>query len=297
MKSKVVFLLGLLCFGVSVLVVQGYCATKQKKLAANWKRHISEDWLVDGAGWESYRVPQRTYTKYLSRGAKLTCEDIQPQGGTIIQHDQIGDTWYEFQQNGSMGRMMSVTSGGYRHFSWMYTDHAYPPGPRGVDANCKDPVGTYIGHVHADYGDFNAGYSNQTHLHDGTSVIVHHRTAGTPVWASVLTLADGLCSSSFSKHWDLPDAILGATSGQAGMWPKAEVSYDSSGLDYIHIVMTEGNVDPVPVMVGYERCYISPTNPDTLYCQSYVYGATATYAIKSNENGLGWWLSLLSLKG
>jgi hypothetical protein len=158
-----------------------------------------------------------------------------------------------------------------------------------VDANCKDPGGTYIGQVHADFGDFNSGYSNQTHLHDGTSVVIHHRTAGTPIWATTLTIDDDICGGFFTKHWDLPDVIVGAPSGQPGQWPKAEVLYNSEdGIDYIHVVMTEG--DPtggVPVMVAYERCFISPTHGDTVYCQSYVSAATATYAIKVNQNGLG----------
>ncbi len=287
MKPKTLTLLVLLYVGVTIFGAPAFAATAQKGSNAKWMRHISEDWRVDGAGWESYRVPRRVYAKYLSGGAKLTCEDIQPQDGTIIQHDQIGDTWYDFQKNGSMGRMISVTPDGYRHFSWMYCDGIYPGVPRFVDANCKNPLGTYIGQVHADYG--NSGYSNQTHLHDGTSVVIHHRTAGTPTWASVLTLADAVCSGSFSKHWDLPDWIAGNTSGEEGMWPKAEVLYDPlEEIDYIHVVMTEGNTaGGVPVMVAYERCYISPTNPDTLYCQSYVNSAPATYAIKVNQNGLG----------
>ncbi len=285
MKPKMLKLLVIPLAGLGILAVQGFSATAPQKAKS---RHISEDVRVDGAGWELYRAPSTAYLKYPAGGAKLTCEDIIPEVGAIIQHDQIGDTWYDLQQNASMGRMISVTNGGYRHFSWTYSDHEYPPGPRGVDANCKDPSGVYIGQVHADYGMFNAGSSNQTHLHDGTSVIIHHRTAGTPVWSTVLTVDDDVCGGFFTKHWDIPDWIQGNTSGEAGMWPKAEVLYDPYyAIDYIHIVMAEGNLDPVPVMVAYERCYVSPTNGDTLYCQSFVNGATATYAIKVNQNGLG----------
>ncbi|NIM96826.1 MAG: hypothetical protein GTO24_01700, partial [candidate division Zixibacteria bacterium] len=271
------------------LIFTGGAFAAAKRSDVKWTRHISEDWNVDGSGYESLQVPQRAYSKYSGSGAKLTCADIAPEVGTIIQHDQIGDTWYDFQKNASMGRMISVTSSGYRHLSWMYTDHAYPPGPRGVDANCKDPSGTYIGQVHADYGDMNSGYSNQTHLHNGTSVIIHHRTATTPTWWSTLTLDDDLCGGFFTKHWDLPDNIVGNTSGQLGSWPKAEVLYNSEdGIDYIHIVMTEGNTaGGVASMLAYERCYISPTNADTLYCQCYVNGAPATYAMNVNQNGLG----------
>ena len=285
MKPKMLKLLVIPLAVFGILAGQGFSATAPEKPKT---RHVSEDIRVDAAGWEMYGPPARAYAKYPVAGAKLTCWDAQPEVGTIIQHDQIGDTWYDFQKIGSMGRMISVTYDGHRHISWTYSDHEYPPGPRGVDANCKDPGGAYIGQVHADYGTVNAGYSNQTHLHDGTSLIIHHRTAGTPKWYSTLTLDDDVCGGFFTKHWDVPDWIQDNTSGEAGMWPKAEVLYDAvSGIDYIHIVMTEGNTQPVPVLLGYERCFVSPTNAETLYCQNYVNGATATYGVKVNTNGLG----------
>jgi hypothetical protein len=291
MKVKALTFLVVLCFGLGMLAGEAFSATAQKSSGVKWIRHISEDVLVDAPGSEFYQTP-KAVTRYLMGGAKLTCEDIQPEVGIIIQHDQIGDTWYDYQKNGSMGRMISVTSGGYRHVSWTYSDHEYPPGPRYVDANCKDPAGTYIGQVHAD-GDAtpnNAGYSNQSHLNDGTSVIISHRTAGTPTWWSTLTIDDDVCGGFFTKHWDLTDNIVGNTSGELGAWPRCEVLYclDETVYpephDYIHIVMTEGNVNPVPEMVAYERCYISKTNPDTLYCESPGYGP---YALNKNQNGLG----------
>jgi hypothetical protein len=287
MKAKTLTFLVVLCLALGMLAGEAFSATAQKSSGVIRMRHISEDVLMDAPGSEFYQAP-RAVTKYIMGGAKLTCEDIQPEVGIIIQHDQIGDTWYEFQKNASMGRMISVTSGGYRHISWMYTDHVYPPGPRFIDANCKDPAGAYIGQVHADGGDVNAGYCNQTHLHDGTSVIIGHRTAGTPIWSTTLIVDDDVCGGFFTKHWDLPDFIVGAPSGEDGMWPKAEVMYKAEdGIDYIHIAMTEGDLTAGANLLAYERCFISPTNGDTVYCQSYVNAATATYPIKVNQNGLG----------
>jgi hypothetical protein len=129
----------------------GAFAAAKKSSDVKWTRHISQDWNVDGSGYESFNVPQRAYSKYLTGGAKLTCTDIQPEVGIIIQHDEIGDTWYDFQKNGAMGRMISVTSGGYRHISWMYTDHEYPPGMPTVripvalmSARCMQMVATLM---------------------------------------------------------------------------------------------------------------------------------------------------------
>jgi hypothetical protein len=137
MRPKILKFLPILFVVFGILVAQGFSATAPQKPKT---RHISEDIRVDAAGWEMYRPLARAYAKYPVAGAKLGCLDIQPEVGTIIQHDQIGDTWYDFQKNGSMGRMISVTNGGYRHFSWTCSDHPYPLGPRGVDASCSEPA-------------------------------------------------------------------------------------------------------------------------------------------------------------
>ena len=239
MKRKMLIFLVLVCFGLGVFVVQGFSATAWQRTKL---RHICQDNLVDAPGFELHRAPYKALSRYTTLGLKYqaNCENINPEAGTVVEHDQIGDTWYDFQQNESMGRMISVTNNGYRHFSWMFCDHPYPPGPRYVDANCRDPLGNYIGQVHADGGDVNAGYSNQTHLHDGTSVVIYHRTAGSPEWYTSLTLDSSVCSGLFERHWDIPDYITGQMSDNPGIWPKAEVMYDAmEDRDYIHILHRE----------------------------------------------------------
>ncbi|HEX7402005.1 MAG TPA: hypothetical protein VF369_07485, partial [candidate division Zixibacteria bacterium] len=140
-------------------------------------------------------------------------------------------------------------------------------------------------------GGTNAGYANQSHLTDGTSLVIYHRTAGTPIWSVSITADDAPCGGFFSRHWDLPDYILNAPSALAGEWPKFEVQYDNvSGKDYIHVVMTEGNTaGGVPVMVAYERCWIKDSTglTDPMYCQSYRGGATQTYRMLPGVAGGG----------
>ena len=69
-------------------------------------------------------MPIAKYPAYVGKGPEVTCDDIDPQLGSsyIITHEQIGHTWYDFQKNAAMARMISVTTTGYRHFSWMFTD-------------------------------------------------------------------------------------------------------------------------------------------------------------------------------
>ncbi|MGB8657881.1 MAG: dockerin type I repeat-containing protein [Candidatus Zixiibacteriota bacterium] len=291
MKTKLLTFVVLVCIGLLVLAAEVFSAAPWQKSKL---RSVYEDANEDaptgtkycpkfGSNYLPSRITAGHGTIY-----PTNCEDIQPAVGHIIQHDQIGDTWYEFQQNGSMGRMISVTADGYRHFSWMYTNCVYPGGDcyRYVDANCENPGNVFMGQAHADGGpDKKAGYCNQDHLHDGTSVIIHHRTGGTPVWASTLTMADGPGSNSFSRHWDIPDSLPDAM--WAGEWPKAAVLFDSAqNRDYIHVVMNEG-YSPCggPEKIGYERCYLGAN--DTLVCQCYYGGATATYKIPKNVNGPG----------
>jgi hypothetical protein len=281
----------LLCILLMLTTAEAFSATKEKKFK---KRHISEDVRLDGAEDQLYPAQLRGISKHPVSGRQydLTCADINPEMGQqyIIQHDQIGHTWYDIQQTGSMGRMISVTFDGYRHFSWMFTDGPYgAPYYRYIDANCKDPLNEYLGQVHVYGGQYkNAGYSNQTHLHDGRSVVIYHRTAGQagdPRTWSMLSIADDLCGDQFSRHWDIPDSILYEPSGHNGEWPKVEVKYDEgTQKDYIHIVMTEGNTaGGVPVMIAYQRCYLGE-DPDTLYCQAYVNGSTQTYPLCANIN-------------
>jgi hypothetical protein len=241
---------------------------------------------------ENY-IPPRPPSKYPVNGIKYSanCVSIAPEMGVKIEHSQIGTTWYDFQQNGSMGRMISVTNQGYRHFSWMYVNGVYPGNPRYVYVNGEDSLGSYIGQRSADGGTTNAGYCNQTHLQDGASILIYHRTAGSPIWYTSITSGNSLGSNLFDRHWDIPDYITSAPSGQRGMWPQAEVKHDTAtGRDYIHVVMTEGNTaGGVPVMVAYERCYIEdgPNLLDTMICQSFQGGSIQTYKVVAGANGGG----------
>ncbi|MGB2770036.1 MAG: hypothetical protein WBC88_09965, partial [Candidatus Zixiibacteriota bacterium] len=102
----------------------------------------------------------------------------------------------------------------------------------------------------------------------------------------MLTADEAFCSGYFSRHWDIPDYITGASSGTRGHWPKAEVSYDpDEGRDYIHLVMTEGIRGLELRMLAYERCYLGLN--DTLICECYEGGATKTYKIPVNQTGEG----------
>ena len=287
MKTKLLTFLVFICFGSIILVVEGFSAVK-KTSDAHWSRPITE--LAPAP--ETGVFPSAPY-QYPTGGLKYntSCTDILPEVGTIIQHDQIGDTWYDYQHNGSVGRKISVTNSGYRHFSYMYTNGPYPGRARGVYANCKDPSGGYLGTATVEISATTTpGYCNQTHLHDGKSVVIYHKSnppSPSYYWATTLSKDNVVCGGFFTRHWDLPDYITNSPSGAPGMWPKAEVRYDdSTGIDYIHIVMTEASTaSGMPVMVAYERCYFGSN--DSVICQAYQGGSTKRYAVFHDVTGPG----------
>ncbi len=287
MKTKLLVCPVFLCFGWMLLVGGIHSAevghNKPKSVPISSLAPAPED-----------HIPPTITHKYPINGIKYsgTCTDIVPQVGTVIEHIQIGSTWYDFQQYGSMGRMNSVTNDGYCHFSWMYSNQPYSSSdPRYIDVNCEDPLGSFIGQKHADGGTVASGYSNQTHLHDGTSLIIHHRTAGSPIWYTTITAANGLGSASFDRHWDIPDYHSNLPTDVPGEWPKGVVLYDSTtGRDYIHVVMAQGETSGgISNLIAYERCYIKdgPGLLDTMICQNFQDDSTKTYKVVAGANGGG----------
>jgi hypothetical protein len=200
------------------------------------------------------------------------CDDIDPECGvTVIQHDQWGSTYYDYQQNGSMGRMIAVGPGGYKHMIFHETRGPYSNTtyPRYVTYNCKDPLNNWLDPIRIDGGtDINAGYANIGVLHNGRAVVIYHRSfppAPAYHWATTLALGDkgGICSGSFIDKYDVPDWL---GSAENGMWPKMGIVYDSQDTDYIHIGMTESTPWGDNFRLGYVRCHL--IHGDTLLCET-----------------------------
>ena len=288
MKTKLLVCLIFLCWGLILMMGGAYSAEVGQNKPE--KVHIS----TMAPAPENGMPPAPS--KYITGGVKYAgqCTDIAPEAGIKIEHTQIGSTWYDFQKNGSMGRMIAVTSDGWREDSWMYTAGAYPGVGRYIRANQETPGNSWVGAINADGGTgINSGYSNQSYLDgpgadNGASVLIFHRTAGTPIWYTTLCVDDVAGGNYFTRKFDVPDYITG--SAYQSEWPKTVVMYGASaGKDYIHIVGTEGNTTGgVPVMVTYVRCYIKngPALLDTLVCQTYD-GSAKTYKVVAGANGGG----------
>ena len=276
MKKSLAFLVSA-CLVAGVFVAEGFPATAKKKVKV---RHISEDVRVDAPGYELQLPFSRTPAKYRATAAGYNgdCFNIIPDSelDPPVEHDQVGTTWYDFQKNGSMGRMISVTSNGYRHISWMWSAASYPGTQRRVYARSKPEAGAWGTPYEVGLGAVNSGYSNQTHFNDGTPVVIFHRTGIGGNWC-YLSIADAAAvDPQFTRKWDLPDAMLDAPSGEPGAWPKCEVLYcvdstvyQAGPLSYIHIIENEGNTaGSAESWIGYLRCYVDPSDSNNLKCQT-----------------------------
>ena len=134
MRHRVSTLLVVLCL-VPLLLSAAIASTDRKESGGKRARHISED------VYPSERVSAPSADKYQATVARdeSDCYNLipDPEVPAATEHDLVGLTWYEYQQNGSMGRMISVTSagtGGYRHISWTWTAGVYPGTQRRVYA-------------------------------------------------------------------------------------------------------------------------------------------------------------------
>jgi hypothetical protein len=216
-------------------------------------------------------VPPKVSTGYPTTGIKYrtTSYDISPQAGTIIQLDSIGSTWYDYQKNGSMGRMIAVSPSGHREIAFMNVQGGpFPDNPRYITYNCKSPEGVWCcDTTNVDGGSgINPGFCNNDVMHDGREVVIYHRHFD--YWYVTLAMGDTglLCSSGndFDIKYDLPDSLGGE---YGGMWPKMGIIHDAMvDTDYIHVVMNGGGPEPANRLLGYVRCRLITS--DTLLCDT-----------------------------
>jgi len=202
------------------------------------------------------------------------CTDINPEVPVAPNMPMtMGYTYYDYQKNGSMGRMIAVGPAGHRHFIFHETrgDYSDPNTyPRYITYNCWDGVGAPVGATWVDGGvGINAGYAQMLTLHDGREVILYHR-GETPAWNTSLLIGDDgyICSGYFTAMYDLPDKIdAPASATPAGYWPKGCVVYDAVvDTDYIHYLANENNGElGGDQTFGYARCVFKG---DVLTCLS-----------------------------
>jgi hypothetical protein len=221
-------------------------------------------------------MPNFAPSPVIYEGSKAAdCTAIDPDSGVVvIQIDQWGSTWYDYQKNGSMGRMIAVSSTGQREAAYMELPvPPYPPNPRFVTYNCKNALNAWCGTITVDGGtNINAGYVNSCVLHNGQEALIYHKAGSDEPWGTVMTMGDAgqACahSNTFTNKYDIPDSMYpGNLYANRGMWPKMEIVYNAvADTDYMHIVMTEGKTSGGDQRLGYVRCHLLPVG--NLLCET-----------------------------
>ena len=168
-----------------------------------------------------------------------------------------GTTWYDFQHNGSAGKMISVDDAGYVHLVWMKGLTSVIGGDRRIYYNVWDPItqnllfgatGTQTD------GGTRAGYASQALLPGGWCFPAYHESRNnvTGVHATE-SMAFQPRAGSFTGTQ--PAYIYEAGQPLQLIWPKVAVGHDST----IHMISTEspnsGNT------TGPDRIYYSRGRP------------------------------------
>jgi hypothetical protein len=299
-KPKAILFLVIFCLALGFLAADGLCTTAKKVSADGKELRLKSENVYPPEEMQAVSSP----SKYSTAGSKddADCLDLipDPEVPAVTEHDIIGTTWYDFQKNGSMGRMISVTTaalGGYRHISWMWTAGVYPGVPRRVYARSKPAAGAWSTLQEVGLGTVNSGYCNHTHLYNGTSVSLFHRT-GLGGNYSYMAMADGPAANPlYTRKWDLPDDMPEAPSGELGAWPKGDILYvedtiqPGGPINYLHLIETESALTAGALQwIGYLRCWIDADDVNILHCQTpntggQVYDITANTAFQDEVYG------------
>jgi hypothetical protein len=291
MKTKI-FMISVLTLVVLLIFAGGALAAHKAKPSTIKVIKANDVLPVDGGEPQAYFGP----TPVMYERAITACDSIHPDPAvTILQLDQWGTTYFDYQKNGSMGRMIAVGPAGEREMVYMRTRGPYSTTyPRYITYNCKNWSGSWC---QGDTGRNvdggvarNAGYVNIAAMHDGREVVIYHRTgylSGETPWNTSLSVGDPgfVCSdlNTFTNHYDIPDSLPGAPTTATGMWPKCAVMYDDTvDTDYIHVVMTEGKTSGGNQRLGYLRCHLVGAS---LLCET-------PYAVGNTYGGdaPGWWM-------
>ncbi|MBU8934524.1 MAG: MSCRAMM family adhesin SdrC [candidate division Zixibacteria bacterium] len=159
---------------------------------------------------------------------------------------KVGDTWYDYQHNGSMGRMIDwshdPTNGLIIHFSWtdlpssVLIDRKY-----GYNAY-SGSTGSYLGEIGIQPSEHYGGYVGLAVSNEGRAIVGGFDNDGTGYYRDYYCFQD---TAFVADHWTgiyMPQAVaeFGGTYGQQVLWPKFR--YIEGPIDTIlHVIAQVSN--------------------------------------------------------
>lgn len=210
---------------------------------------------------------------------------------------QIGSTWNDMQQNGSMGRQI-VVGGGWVHNAWNYLPagsasnrntsyYAYSmTGPMTVSNAGIDPVANGAGFASIGYDATGSG----------RPVIAYHKLDDN---RTKLARGDGLGLATFSV-FSFPAAGVNCQNIVSGagsidgpyFWPKIAVDVNGSGQPIAHVISTEYSGAQVNLSLVYYKTNAGMTAPSAT-CGLWIDSTTTVSAVvqqdpNSNKVAIVW---------
>jgi hypothetical protein len=199
---------------------------------------------------------------------------------TLSPGMKVGDTWYDYQHNGTISKQIALDPTGCIHFFWM-NGLDFQAVNRHVYYNYGDPTNDSIG-VQIDPGIVRrSGYITGDMLSDGRAVAVYHAslTSWPPTGiASAAAIDLSSCLGSFNQVF--PDTISLGYGSSSPIWP--HVAVDDS--NWIHVfahpqALAAG--DPSPVYYSRSTDLGNTFSPWTLVEDSLY---TISYDVQTSRN-------------
>jgi hypothetical protein len=197
----------------------------------------------------------------------------KPLGGMPLDPRIAGFTYYDYQHNDCMRRMIAngTDASNKRHVTWMYLDDIFG-GNRFVNYNSyidTPPYWPWDGGMTVTPAANRGGYCGLDLLPDQKEVLCYHRTQPDPgnFWGTAISIETGNPGAGTFWSYDIPDSVSGAK--LKGLWPTVACAKSAvSGKNYIHITSAEGQTaGTADKSMYYVRCYRNSVS-GMLICQS-----------------------------
>ena len=171
-----------------------------------------------------------------------------PRGNLDYPTYVAGSTWYDYQHNGSAGKMVAVDSDGFVHLVWMDATTSDPlNGPRQVQYNVWDPTNStwlWNGGVQID-SSLRAGFVCQAVLPGGTSFPAFHE-----VISGISGKHAAVAQEFGPRTGEFVTMPIPGNSAVQTVWPKVCIGLDST----VYVVMLKSPLyDGLPYPFFYSR--------------------------------------------
>ncbi|NOY88143.1 MAG: hypothetical protein GXO93_01980 [FCB group bacterium] len=252
-RTSTILILSLLLFAFLAMTAFAAKSPVKKRVSVNY---INKAMIYSFPNEHNYVVHNGSKT---SLGA--SAYDKTPEAGTVSPGVQVGNTWYDYQQNGTMGRLIGRAHGGtsqYVHFLWMYLGgpsfdaRKYGYNAYNISVAGSPGPGSFIGAIGIQPDDHYAGYVALDVTPDDRAVAGGHNQTGDGVYQTQIYFDFGAAFEFFGSGSRVPDSVAGydqTTDPSQAIWPKIRYQYGTDTVLHAFAQVSEANAaDPQAIM-------------------------------------------------